>query len=531
MRPIDPFLRGLQLAPDAVAAIDVGSGGSPLDYRDLNARVEALAGWLAGLPVDGAGQLRVAVYSPNAAMGFAAVLACMRAGVVWVPINARNALAENLFIMNQARVGVLAIADAFLPDLPEILDAAPGIGAVLLLGAGDPPEPPARPLQLARVAALIAAPPPPAPDPVHDPDRVSAILSTGGTTGRPKGVVWTDRMWEALTLSIWAHMPMPEGERPVHLVAAPMTHAAGVIALPLTAGGATTVILPKADPVVIMDAIERYRVTHLFLPPTVVYMILADRSTHGHDLSSLRYLIYSAAPMAPDKLAEAMALFGPVLVQGYGQAEIPLMGTFMSAAEHVAALDAGDHARLVSAGRPGIASQVSIRDPGGRELPRGETGEICFRGSLVTPGYDGRPELTAEHRFGDWHRTGDLGFMDAAGYVSIVDRARDMIITGGFNVYSAEVERAILADPAVRDCAVIGIPDPVWGEAVTAIVEPATPDALDVQALTLRLRAELGGVKTPKHVEIWPELPRSPVGKVLKRKIRDRYWQGRERQI
>ncbi|MEN2975672.1 AMP-binding protein [Tistrella bauzanensis] len=532
MRAIDPFFRGLSLAPDRPALIDAQAPDQPVSYAALADMVEALAGWLAGVAMAGGGGApgRVAVLSPNAAGAFAVVLACLRAGVTWVPINARNALDENLFIMNQAKVSVLAVADAFAFDLPRILAAVPGITAVLMLGHAPPPAGEGG-LVVAVAEGVLADPPPPAPDPVDDPDRVSSVLSTGGTTGRPKGVVWTDRMWEALTLSIWAHMPMTDGAPPVHLVAAPMTHAAGVIAVPLLAGGATTVILPRADPQAIMAAIARHRVTHLFLPPTVIYMILADAEARRHDTSSLRYLIYSAAPMAPDKLADAMALFGPVLVQGYGQAEIPLMGTFMGAAEHAAALASGNRARLMSAGRPGLASAVSIRDDAGRPVPVGETGEICFRGSLVTPGYDGRPDLTAEHRFGDWHRTGDLGFIDAEGYVSIVDRARDMIISGGFNVYSAEVERAILAHPGIRDCAVIGVPHDIWGEAVTAIIEPVSGTGVDLDALSAQLRAELGGVKAPKAIEIWPELPRSPVGKVLKRQIRDTHWKDRLRKI
>jgi acyl-CoA synthetase (AMP-forming)/AMP-acid ligase II len=263
----------------------------------------------------------------------------------------------------------------------------------------------------------------------------------------------------------------------------------------------------------------------------MIYRLLAHASVRNCDYSSLETLLYAAAPMSVEKLKEACDVFGPVLAQSFGQAEAPMVCTTFSVEEHARCLAAGNDARLASCGRAGLLSEVSIMDPDGALLPPGETGEIVVRGDLVMQGYYQNPVETAAAARGGWHRTGDIGRADNEGYFYITDRLRDMIISGGFNVFPGEIEQVIWSHPSVQDCAVIGVPDDVWGEAVTAVIE-LKPGRELVPAEVIDLcKRRLGSVKAPKQVHVVTALPRSAVGKVLKREIRDQFWAGRQRRV
>jgi acyl-CoA synthetase (AMP-forming)/AMP-acid ligase II len=327
----------------------------------------------------------------------------------------------------------------------------------------------------------------------------------------------TDRNIEAM--SAITLMSYPFAGRPVYLALAPLTHAAGVLCFPILASGGEVVIMAKPDVGRFLELIERHRVSHTFLPPTLIYLVLAHPALDRTDLSSLRCFWYGAAPMSVTRLAEALDRIGP-MAQLFGQSEAPMMISTMSPAEHRLPDGTVNTARLSSAGRPSPLVTVAILDPRGQAVPRGERGEICVRGSLVMAGYYRNPEATAEASAHGWHHTGDIGFLDEDGYLHIVDRAKDMVITGGFNVYSAEVEQALMAHDAIRDCAVIGLPDEKWGERVTAVVQLQPDTAIDIDELIVFVKNRIGSVKAPKQVEIWPDLPRSTVGKVLKTEIR-----------
>jgi acyl-CoA synthetase (AMP-forming)/AMP-acid ligase II len=348
------------------------------------------------------------------------------------------------------------------------------------------------------------------------PDDVAMIAGTGGTTGRPKGVVLTGANLEAMTAIVL--MSYPFQGRPVYLALAPLTHAAGVLCFPMLALGGRIVVLRKPDLGDFLDAVARYDVTHTFLPPTLIYLLLGKPELESTERSSLQCFWYGAAPMSTARLEQALGVIGPVMAQLYGQTEAPMMVSTMAPAEHFRADGTPATERFASAGRPAPLVTVAIMDPDGQLLTRGERGEIVVRGSLVSPGYYKNPVATAEARSGLWHRTGDIGYLDDDNYLFIVDRAKDMIITGGFNVYSAEVEQTLMSHPSVRDCAVIGLPDDKWGERVVAVLE-AGPD-LDVDELRDYVRERIGGVKTPKQFEIWTDLPRSKVGKVLKTEVK-----------
>ena len=249
------------------------------------------------------------------------------------------------------------------------------------------------------------------------------------------------------------------------------------------------------------------------------------------DFSSMKYFMYGAAPMSVEKLKQAIQVIGPVMMGGYGQTEAPASIAYLPPGEHFEGGKIASDERLSSVGRPNPLIRVEIMDDANAILPRGQTGEICVRGDLVMKGYYKAPEKTAEAIVDGWLHTGDIGHLDAEGYLHITDRKKDMIITGGFNVYPSEVEQVIWGHPAVQDCAVIGAPDDTWGEAVKAVVELNSGQHVSAEELIALCKEKLGSVKAPKSVDFVDALPRSPVGKVLKKDLRARYWQGRQRTI
>jgi acyl-CoA synthetase (AMP-forming)/AMP-acid ligase II len=357
-----------------------------------------------------------------------------------------------------------------------------------------------------------------------------ALLSTSGTTGEPKGAIQDHQAFETMIASYYATLRFDEP--PVNLIVAPLTHAAGAVHYSFLPLGCTNVLLHSADPGAILAAIEKYKVSLLFLPPTIIYMMLSHPDLQKFDYSSLRYFLYGAAPMSVDKLKEAVAAFGPVMTQNYGQTEALMMVTIMTPAEHTEILEnpAVAH-RIASAGRPGPFSRVAILDDQGNEVARRTPGEICYQGELIMRGYFRNQTATDEVSWGGWHHSGDIGYMDEDDFVYIVDRKRDMIISGGFNVFPGEVEQAALAHPSVQDCVIVGVPHEKWGEMVMAAVELKAGASFDTEEFITFCKGRLGSVKAPKQVEIWAELPRSTVGKTLRRVVRDKYWAGHARQI
>ena len=513
MRVIDYFRQGLRHGPDRAAFVE---GERVVTWGEAAETVERMAGALAAAGLSASS--RIGVYSPNDAMAFSAILASFRLGSVWAPINARNTLEANRHWLRLMACNALIYHSSLEAEALELgaLLAAPGLLVCL-----DRPGPGAIP----SLDQFLAADAPPAPEPPDGDDVIASVFPTGGTTGLSKAAEWSLQTWETLVSTFWQCLPC--ATPPVHLVAGPMTHAAGVLALCSLPGGATNVILAKADPGKILEAIERHGVTHIYLPPTLIYSLLDHPDARTRDYSALKYLVVAASPIAPAKLREAMEVFGAVVCQSYGQAEAPMFLTFLSTTE----LMAGGPERWASCGRATLATRVEIMDDDGQLLGAGQRGEIVARGHLVTPGYHNNPQATAEVRQHGWHHTGDIGYRDAAGFVFIVDRAKDMIITGGFNVFSAEVEQVILSHPAVRECAVVGVPDPKWGEAVKAVVELKDGAQADAAGIIALVKREMGSVHAPKSVEFWAELPRSAAGKVLKRDIRAGFWAGRDRAI
>ena len=469
-----------------------------LSYADVQALSHRIA---RALHRDGiAPGSHVAVLSGNDPHAFACVFGIARAGCIWVPINPRNEAAENAYVLDAFDCDALIVHPAFAAMAAAMAPALPRLRLTVGLDAFA--------MWLDTDAAPVVAPPPP----------IAMLPGTGGTTGQPKGVMLTAGNIEAMSAA--ALMRYPFDGRPVYLAMAPLTHAAGVMAFPCLALGGHVVVMPKPDLGDYLALIQRHRVTHSFLPPTLIYMLLDHPDLAATDRSSLRCLWYGAAPISPARLAEACERLGP-MAQIFGQTEVPMMISTMAPADHYRADGSLATERLASAGRPSPLVQVAIVDDGGTALPTGERGEIVVRGSLVMAGYYKNAAATAEATTpGGWHRTGDIGFLNADNYLFIVDRAKDMIISGGYNVYSSEVEAALQAHPAVQDAAVFGLPDPKWGERVCAVVQLRAGAAATEADILSATRARLGSVKTPKQLAIWPDLPRSKIGKVLKRDIR-----------
>jgi len=483
--------------------------GRSLSYADVQ-----LASWQVGRALARSGVRpgdKVAILSANDPISFSCVFGIARAGAVWCPVNPRNEAAENRDLLDLFDCACLLFQASFAPLVERIRPELSKVTTYVCLD-GDV----AGAVPFAQWLAGL----PTEPWEATPVDDVAMIAGTGGTTGTPKGVQLTGRNLEAMTAITL--MSYPFDGRPTYLALAPLTHAAGVLCFPVLTLGGEIVVMPKPDVGDFIAHVERHRVTHTFLPPTLIYLLLDHPALDTADTSSLQCLWYGAAPMSAARLADAVTRLGPVLGQLFGQTEAPMMISTMSPRDHVHADGTLAHERFSSAGRPSPLVTVAIMDEAGTLLGPRERGEIVIRGSLVMAGYYRNPAATMEVSRHGWHHTGDIGYLDEDNNLFIVDRAKDMIITGGFNVYSAEVEQAVMAHPAVRDCAVVGLPDDKWGERVTAVVELHDGRPLGDGELREFVKERLGSVKAPKQVEVWQDLPRSKIGKVLKAAVRTR---------
>jgi acyl-CoA synthetase (AMP-forming)/AMP-acid ligase II len=441
-------------------------------------------------------------------------------GGVINPLNSRYSARELEFVLRDSGTSVIYTDAGLAPLIEQIRPRLPDLETVVLIGTGDVAHD-------ARFEDLVAAGRP-RMDREPEEQDLAIHMYTGGTTGLPKGVLHTQR---AQTLNVY-RMGLVFGvlTRParfLHIV--PMFHvgaALGVLGVPL--GGGATVIRGRFDPGGVLDAIERYGITDLGLVPTMLLAILQHPEFEPGRMATVRQVAYGAAPISPDLLAKVLDVFPDLdLVQAYGMTE---------ASGAVSHLGPEDHRRggklLESAGRslPGV--EVTIRDPGGRLVKTGQPGEVCVRSGSMMEGYHGLPDETAAALSEGRYRTGDVGYLDERGYLHLVDRAKDMIVSGGENIYSIEVENALLSHPSVREAAVIGVPDDTWGESVHAIVvcgEGVIPTEHELDA---HVRARIADYKVPKSFEFRREpLPLSAVGKVLKRELREPHWAGCSRRV
>jgi len=520
MRAIDYFDKSADANPDRTAIVD---GERRLSYRELRSISErtARAMWAKGL----CGEQRAAIYSHNHAEVLVCMLGILRAGGVWVPMSFRSAAEANIEYLNYSETAWLFYDGQVRESIPQLGANVPSLRQLVCLDGDDSENPSLEQfLQLGANAKECDW-----ADAYGNLERLMGLIPTGGTTGPAKGVRVTNLAWGTMT-EMACHYWKSE-EPPVCLCTAPLSHAAGVVAFTIFALGGTNVVMPGFDALQVLKNIERYRVTHLFLPPTAFYSLLTCPEVARFDYSSLRVFLLAGSPVSPDKLKQGVRIFGPCMCQSYGQTEAPMLLTWLDP-KTLAAAAAGDHPeRLRSCGRATSAVRVAIMDDAGQTLPAHKTGEIVARGTLLTAGYHNLPEATAQLRAHNWHHTGDIGYMDEDGYVYIVDRKKDMIISGGFNVFCAEVEAGIMSLPAVQECAVIGVPHEHWGEAVKAIVVLREGESLSEEDVIAHCKAKLGSVKSPKSVEFWTELPKTAAGKLDRKTIRKPYWEGVDREV
>jgi len=349
----------------------------------------------------------------------------------------------------------------------------------------------------------------------------------------PKGAMLTHRNLVAASMNFYADIAPGFGPDDVVLHAAPLSHGSGLYALPNIGKGATNVILASKsfDPELIFQTIEEYRVTNMFAAPTMVKLMVESPAVDRYDHTSLSALNYGGGPMLAEDLKQAMENLGPCLVQLFGQAESPMTITYLPHGDHLTEGSTHQMSRLSSAGFPRTDVEVRIFDGDGKELPQGETGEIVTRSDLVMKGYWRNPEATNRALKNGWLHTGDMGYMDEKGYLFIMDRSKDMIISGGENIYPREIEEVLIRHDAVREVAVIGIPDDKWGEAIKAVVALLPGMSITEEELISFCRHHIASYKKPKSVDFVDALPKNNYGKILKRELRAGYWKDKVRKV
>ena len=497
------LFRTARRLPRAIALIE--RDRLELDYAALAERALALAGGLQTLGV--ASGDRVGMLMKNCAQYIELLYACWTIGACAIPINARLHPRETAFILDDAGAPVCFVTE----DADSgAIEAARGDGKTRFVDVdgGDY-------RRLLRTS-------PAAPREASSATGAAWLFYTSGTTGRPKGVVLTHRNLLAMTLNYLADVDRAAvGEHLLH--AAPMSHGSGLYTIPNVAVGATQVI-PAArgfEVDEILQILAYTPLTKFFAAPTMVMRLVDAYASQGSSPEHLKTVIYGGGPMYVADSVRALDVLGPRLVQIYGQGESPMTITVLTAAEHMDDHDGRRLERLGSVGRAQVGIELTVCDEAGRSVAPGEIGEVCVRGDTVMAGYLNNPQATAEALAGGWLHTGDLGRCDEAGYLTLVDRSKDLIISGGSNIYPREVEEVLLLHPAIKEAAVIGEPHPDWGEAVVAVLVREAGHIPDEKDLDLFCLEHIARFKRPKRYVFVDELPKNENGKVLKRDLRD----------
>jgi acyl-CoA synthetase (AMP-forming)/AMP-acid ligase II len=483
-----------------------------LSFAELEAATAQVASGLLALGIRKGD--RIAWYGKNSATYFTLFFGAARAGIVMVPIGWRLAEPEAAFIIDNAEARLLFLGEGF-EGCAATLGKRPGLQRCFTVGEAQ--------RELIGAARGKFEP--------SGADDSVLQLYTSGTTGKPKGAVLSNRNLFGLRKA-GLENPPPHSlwdEDEAVMVAMPCAHIGGTgLGIVALASGLPGIVLTEFDPVRVFDAVQNRGVTRFFIVPAALQMLLNHPDCAGTDFSRIKYISYGASPIPLELLRQCIEVFGAEFIQNYGMTETT--GT-------VCALPPEDHSvegnpRMRSAGKPLPGVEVIVRGAGGTALPVGEIGEIVTRSSANMLGYWKLPEATASTMDADgWIATGDVGYLDEDGYVYIYDRAKDMIISGGENVYPAEVESAIYGHPDVLEVAVIGVPDERWGEAVKAVCVPKPGQTIDPESVINWARERVAGFKVPKSVDTCPALPRNPSGKILRRELREPYWAGRERQV
>jgi len=501
----------------------IAHGSRRLSYAQFNSRANRLANALYRLGIKQGDNIAVLQY--NYPETLESIFACFKAGCGAVPINFRLHPNEFAFIIDHSEAKAVLLSPEFNEAIIDIRDRISQARHLITLSGAEG--------ELLDYENLISGEPDQFEDVDVQPDDLAWLFYTSGTTGMPKGAMLTHRNLVAMTMNFYADICPGFGPSDVILHAAPLSHGSGLYALPNIAKAAANIILESKsfDPDLIFKTIQDERITNMFAAPTMVKLIAESGAVDKYDHRSMRALNYGGAPMLVEDLKKAMEKLGNCLVQLFGQAESPMTITYLPHRDHVLDGTPEQMKRLASAGFPRTDVEVKIFNSNDKELPPGEMGEIVTRSDLVMKGYWRNPEATAETLYSGWLHTGDMGYIDEGGYLFIMDRSKDMIISGGENIYPREIEEVLIKHPAVREVAVIGVPDAKWGEAIKAVVALQPGASAAEEELIGFCKDNIASYKKPKSVDFVDELPKNNYGKILKRELRATYWEGRERKV
>jgi long-chain acyl-CoA synthetase len=519
MTQISQFVRrAVQTGGNRLATV---CGDRRRTWQQFDDRIKRLAGAMHALGFKSGD--RIGILSLNNDRYLECLFGLSHGGFVFVPINTRLAPPEIVFWLADSGCACLFVDEAFVPVLPKVLPETPGVTRVVYIGEG------AAPSNLLDYEELLTS-----VDPflnsIGADNELAGIFYTGGTTGRSKGVMLSHNNIMSNALNIYPSTLATEDTRYVH--AAPMFHLADNAMTYLVTGyGGEHYFLPRYDPLALMKLIEQYRITLLLIVPTMINMLVHHPEVARHDLSSVERLLFGASPMPEAVLRRAAEVLpGVQYCHLYGQSESSPVLTALD--PRYTCFDGPYAGRVKSCGRAVLDAEVRIHDENDNEVPRGAIGEICARGPMVMLGYWKQPEMTARTLRNGWLHTGDGAYMDDEGFIFIVDRVKDMIISGGENVYSAETEEALYSHPTVAECAVIGVPDETWGERVHAIVRVKSGMTADADELIKHCHGLIAGYKCPRTLELRDEpLPLSGAGKILKTDLRKPFWEGKEKRV
>jgi acyl-CoA synthetase (AMP-forming)/AMP-acid ligase II len=495
--------------------------GHRFTYRQFNERVNRLGNAFLGLGLQKGD--RVALLSANRHQLVEADFACYKAGLVRVPLNARLSLPEIIHQLNNSESSVLIFGPEFIEAVERVRSEIPTIRRYIALSQ--------TPRSMLDYESLIQEASPDEPKVEVGLGDLCSLNYTSGTMGKLKAVMMShrNRICQARKFLLIPDVSIQKDSVMGHV--GPITHASGGMILPFIIRGACNLILRTFDLKLLLETIEKEKVTHLFTVPTMLNFMMAYPDLKKYNLSSIQMIIYGASPMPVERIKQALEIFGPVLVQGYGQTETASGITYLSKDDHLFEGNPKKLRRLASAGLPSPECEVRVVNEKGEDVQPGEVGEIIERGDDSMLGYWKAPELTAETLKNGWVYTRDMATVDENGYIYIVDRKSDMIISGGFNIYPSEVENTLHMHPAIFEAAVIAVPDEQWGESVKAIVVLREGMKATEEEIIEHCKKHLASYKKPKSVDFVSELPKNPYGKVLRRKLRERHWVGQERMV
>ncbi|MFQ5917988.1 MAG: long-chain-fatty-acid--CoA ligase, partial [Candidatus Binatia bacterium] len=495
--------------------------GQEMTFRQVDDRINRLANGLIDLGLKKGD--RVAALLDNSPRAIEVRFALMKAGLCMVALNVRQSAEENAYIINHSESSVVILDEDYLSAWELMKGHCKGVRHVVV-AARDPGS-------YLSYEKIIKTSSSNEPEVVVSLDDLERIAYTSGTTGRPKGVMKTiGNDLARLRNDFMNHDDLITTED-IMLNVAPLTHAARALFHKYYIIGACNIILRRFKEEEVLDTIQKERVTATMFVPTMIVRLLLHPKVQEYDKSSLKRIFYGTAPMPADKLKLGIEIFGNIFRGNYGLTEATQPVILISPVDLVIDEDEKQSRRLASAGRPALGIEVRIVNEKGEKTAPGEIGEILVRGEIVMKGYWKDPEATREVLKNGWLHTGDMAKVDEDGYITIVDRRKDMIISGGFNIYPREVERVIESHPGVQDVAVIGVPDDIWGEAVKALVVPKSQVKLTEEEIIELCKSQIGSYKKPKHVEFVENLPKNFQGKIVKRVLRDQYWQGLNRRV